>query len=52
LFKQSDIKSVTVAHMEVPCCTGLVHMAHQAAEASGRDIPVSDITVGVEGEVL
>jgi Pyruvate/2-oxoacid:ferredoxin oxidoreductase delta subunit len=52
LFKQSGIKSVTVAHMEVPCCTGLVHMAHQAAEASGRDIPVSDITVGVEGEVL
>ena len=52
VLKQSDIKSVTVAHMEVPCCSGLVHLARQAAKASGKDIPVDDVTIGVEGEVI
>ncbi|MEW6141764.1 MAG: 4Fe-4S binding protein [Chloroflexota bacterium] len=52
VLKQSDVRSVTVAHMEVPCCSGLVHLAKQAAKASGKDIPVDDITIGVEGEVL
>ncbi len=30
ILKQSGINSLTVVHMEVPCCSGLVHMARQA----------------------
>ena len=26
-LKKSDIKSLTVVHMELPCCSGLLHMA-------------------------
>jgi Pyruvate/2-oxoacid:ferredoxin oxidoreductase delta subunit len=52
VLRQSDIKSLTVVHMEVPCCTGLVHMAMQAISASGRDIPFSDVTIGIRGERL
>jgi ferredoxin len=52
ILGQSDIKSLTVVHMEVPCCSGLVHMAREAIRASGKDIPLKEVTVGVRGEVL
>ena len=50
ILKQSGIKSLTVVHMEVPCCSGLVHMAKQAMLASGNIIPFNDITIGVRGD--
>jgi NAD-dependent dihydropyrimidine dehydrogenase PreA subunit len=50
ILKQSGIKSLTVVHMEVPCCSGLVHMAKQAILASGNVVPFRDITIGVQGE--
>ncbi|HEY32772.1 MAG TPA: 4Fe-4S binding protein [Dehalococcoidia bacterium] len=52
ILSQSDIKSLTVVHMEVPCCSGLVHMARQAIQASGKDIPLKEVTISVRGEVL
>lgn len=52
VLKRSDIKSLTVVHMEVPCCSGLVHMARQAIIASGKDIPVVDVTVTVRGDLI
>jgi hypothetical protein len=36
--------------MEVPCCSGLAHMAEQAILASGNVVPFRDITIGVKGE--
>ncbi len=50
ILKQSGIKSLTVLHMEVPCCSGLVHMAKQAMLASGYVVPFKDITIGIRGE--
>jgi hypothetical protein len=38
--------------MEVPCCAGLVHMAKQAIGASGKDIPLKEVMVGIRGDVL
>jgi ferredoxin len=52
ILKNNNIKSVTVAHMEVPCCFGLVKLVEDALEASGKDIPTEDITIKVDGEVL
>jgi NAD-dependent dihydropyrimidine dehydrogenase PreA subunit len=51
ILKQSGIKSLTVLHMEVPCCSGLVHMAKQAILASGNVVPFKDITISVRGEL-
>jgi NAD-dependent dihydropyrimidine dehydrogenase PreA subunit len=51
VLKQSGIKSLTVVHMEVPCCSGLVHMAKQAILASGNVIPFADVTIGVQGDI-
>ncbi|MDP2744084.1 MAG: 4Fe-4S binding protein [Dehalococcoidia bacterium] len=52
ILKLSDIKSLTVLHMEVPCCFGLVHWAEQAVKASGKNIPLKRLTIGVRGELL
>ena len=51
VLRQSAVKSLTVVHMEVPCCSGLVHMAGQAIQISGRDIPFREITIGIQGDI-
>ena len=52
VLKQSSVKSLKVVHMEVPCCSGLVHMAKQALKQSGKDIPMEEVTIGIKGEIL
>jgi ferredoxin len=52
IVQQGGIKSLTVLHMEVPCCSGLVHMAKEAIKLSGKDIPLKDITISVRGDRL
>ncbi len=49
ILSGSTIRSVTVARMEVPCCGGILAAARQAVAASGREIPVRDVVVGVDG---
>ena len=51
ILRQSRVKSLTVLHMEVPCCSGLVHMAKQAMVLSGKDISLEDATIGIQGEL-
>ncbi|HUV75481.1 MAG TPA: 4Fe-4S binding protein [Dehalococcoidales bacterium] len=50
ILRQSEPKSLTIVHMEVPCCSGLVQMARQAIMASGKDIPLREITIGIKGD--
>ncbi|TYO99663.1 4Fe-4S binding protein [Geothermobacter ehrlichii] len=50
MIRQGRIRSLTVAHMEVPCCGGLIFMARQAIEASGVEIPFETINIGIQGE--
>ncbi|MHC5058438.1 MAG: ATP-binding protein [Planctomycetota bacterium] len=52
VFEANDVRSVTVAHMEVPCCFGLVEIVKQAIARSGKAVPFEEVTVGVEGGVL
>ena len=51
ILSQSSVKSLTIVHMEVPCCFGIVHMARQAIQLSGKDIPLKEITIGIKGDV-
>jgi Pyruvate/2-oxoacid:ferredoxin oxidoreductase delta subunit len=48
----NDLRSFTVVHMEVPCCSGLVHATRQAFQQSSRDLRYTDVTVSIKGEVL
>jgi ferredoxin len=51
ILRSAEVKSLTVVHMEVPCCSGLVHMAKQAIRLSGKDIPLKEVTIGIRGEL-
>jgi len=50
LVAASSLRSITVAHMQVPCCHGLFMAVKQAVEASGKEIPVEHIVLGRSGE--
>ncbi len=49
LFRASRPRSVTVAHMEVPCCFGLVALVRRAAEIAGLEAPVQETVITVRG---
>lgn len=50
MFSENDLKSVTVAIMEVPCCRGLHMLVQEALKASGKSIPLTLAVLGVDGE--
>jgi len=52
IIRQSDIRSLTVLHMEVPCCSNLAAMAGQAAIRAGKpEIPIKYVNISLNGEV-
>lgn len=52
LFEDAKINTLTVLIMQVPCCMGLLNLVRQASEASQRKVPVKNVVVGVQGEIL
>jgi ferredoxin len=50
IIKGNDIKSVTYAHMEVPCCFGLLPVIKTAITESGKNIPFTEVNIGIGGE--
>jgi Fe-S-cluster-containing hydrogenase component 2 len=52
IFKMSNIKSITVINMEVPCCFGLYHLVKDAVAASGKTIPLKQETISIKGEKM
>ena len=51
LFSKSDVRSITVLKMEVPCCGGIAVAARQALAACGRQIPYREVTIGIKGDI-
>ena len=52
IFKQSNIRSVTVVNMEVPCCFGLYRLVKGALNSSGKVIPLRQEIVGIKGDKI
>jgi ferredoxin len=52
IFANSGVKSVTIVRMEVPCCGGLTQIIKQALVISGANIPVTEFTVGISGDII
>jgi len=50
ILRLNDVRSLTVAHMEVPCCSGLDRIAELALKASGKTIPTRRLVISVKGE--
>jgi len=51
LFKNKSIKSVSLAHMEVPCCFGLARIVAEAQTRAATNLPVSELVISLDGEI-
>ncbi len=47
IIKNNDLKSLTVAHMEVPCCHGLAHLAKEALNLAASDLELQTVILAV-----
>jgi len=52
LIDDSGAASITLAIMEVPCCSGLKRLVDEAMAGASRTVPVSTVVVGIESGSL
>ncbi len=52
ILNTNDVRGVTVAYMEVPCCHGMRRIAEQAAENSNKALTVRTVKIGIQGNLL
>jgi NAD-dependent dihydropyrimidine dehydrogenase PreA subunit len=52
MIDQANIRSLTVAIMEVPCCGGLLRLAEQAQASATRKIPIRLVKIGIRGDII
>jgi Pyruvate/2-oxoacid:ferredoxin oxidoreductase delta subunit len=52
IIRVASPTSLTVLHMEVPCCSGFTRLAQYALQAAESTAPLTDITIGIRGEIL
>ena len=52
MINESNLNSITVLIMQVPCCSGLAQLAQRAIEISGSLIPVNVTVITPSGEIL
>ena len=52
ILKRNNIASITIAHMEVPCCSGLKWAVDKALELSGKQIPIKRYVIKIGGEII
>jgi NAD-dependent dihydropyrimidine dehydrogenase PreA subunit len=52
IFMNQDIKSVSIVHMEVPCCGGIEVVVRRAIEKSGKNVIIKDYTISISGELI
>jgi hypothetical protein len=52
ILRLHPVRSLHVVHMEVPCCSGTTALVREALARSGKDIPVHDYTISIQGQLL
>ncbi len=52
IIANNHIKSVTVARMEVPCCSGIENAVKKALQQSGKFIPWRVVIISTDGRIL
>ncbi|MBL7054360.1 4Fe-4S binding protein [Candidatus Woesearchaeota archaeon] len=50
IIEMNDLNSITIAIMEVPCCTGLYNVVEKALDESGKKITLKKVVVKIGGE--
>lgn len=52
IFGTQEINSITLVHMEVPCCSGVETIIKEAMKKSNTNIIIKDYTVSITGELI
>ncbi|MGF7118482.1 ATP-binding protein [Methanobacterium oryzae] len=52
IFKKQNIKSISIVHMEVPCCSGIEIIVKRALEKAQKNIIIKDYTISIGGEII
>jgi ferredoxin len=52
MIDEAKINTLTVMIMQVPCCSGLLRLAKEAASQAARKVPIKCIVVGLQGNIL
>lgn len=50
MIMNNEITKITVAHMEVPCCNGIITASQTAIKNSGKDIPLTKARITRDGQ--
>jgi len=52
MLDEAKINTLTAIMMEVPCCRGLLQIAHAAMQGAKRKVPLETIIISTHGEVI
>jgi len=52
ILRNSGIKKIIVARMEVPCCSGWLTVVQNAVSSSGKEISIEEKVIGIQGELI
>lgn len=52
IFESKNIQSITLVHMEVPCCSGVEIIVKKALEKAQKIITIKDYTISISGEII
>ncbi|MGL5317726.1 MAG: ATP-binding protein [Bacteroidales bacterium] len=52
MINESMVNTLTVIIMQVPCCKGLTQLVQLAVSQASRKIPVKEIIISVQGEIV
>ncbi len=52
MIDDARLNTITLAIMEVPCCSGLVQLINLAKSQCARKVPVRLVVVGIKGDIL
>jgi len=52
MLEESSLRSLTIVHMEVPCCSGLCAIVETAVKAAGKSVPVKEVTISIDGKAI
>ena len=51
VFQKAKPKSIKLAIMEVPCCSGMRMIVKEALKQAGMDIPLEEVVISARGEI-
>lgn len=52
IFESHEINSITIIHMEVPCCGGVEAIVKEALQKARKNIIIKDYTVSLNGDLI